>query len=66
VELLIGGRSDRMVVFKDGRLGDIALLDVANRQRLVPPDHYLIQVARGVKTCFGDEPAPSGFSSRGA
>jgi 6-phosphofructokinase 1 len=66
VELLASGHSNRMVVFKEGRLGDIPILDVANRQRLVPLDHHLIQVARAVKTCFGDEPVAQTFAVREA
>ena len=54
LELLMSGASSRMVVMENGEITDIDLLGVANRQRLVPPDHPLIEVARSVRTCFGD------------
>jgi ATP-dependent phosphofructokinase / diphosphate-dependent phosphofructokinase len=54
MSLLMSGASGRMVVMQNGELCDIDILDVANRQRLVPPDHPLIAAARAFRTCFGD------------
>ena len=54
VELLMSGARGRMVVMRDGRLGDIDLRRAADRQRLVPPDDPLLAAARAVRTCFGD------------
>ena len=48
------GAVGRMVVRKDFGMGDQDLLDAANRQRTVPVDYPLIEVARAVKTNFGD------------
>jgi hypothetical protein len=33
----------------------VPIAEVANKQRLVPPDHPLIATARGVGTCLGDK-----------
>jgi len=54
INLLMSGRHNRMVVVRDGQITDIPILDAAHRQRLVPLDHPLIEVARSVRTCFGD------------
>ena len=53
VELLMSGGSGRLVVLQRGAITDIDLTSVAGKQRLVPPDHPLIRVARDVGTCFG-------------
>jgi 6-phosphofructokinase 1 len=50
----MSGANSRMVVMQDGTITDVDLLHAANKQRLVPPDHELIEVARSVRTCFGD------------
>lgn len=54
LSLLMEGKRNRMVVSRDGNITDIDILETAGRQRLVPPDHELIEVARAVRTCFGD------------
>ncbi|MBX3374362.1 MAG: 6-phosphofructokinase [Phycisphaeraceae bacterium] len=54
LELAMAGASNRMVVMQQGRITDVDLLHAANRQRLVPTDDPLIDVARSVRTCFGD------------
>jgi len=54
MELLVAGASGKLVVLKDGRIGEIDIQSVAGKQRKVPPDHPLIQVARAVGTSFGD------------
>ncbi len=54
MELLMTGAKGRMVVVRDGRLGDIELKRVVDRQRLVSPQDPLIDAARAVRTCFGD------------
>ncbi len=53
-ELLVRGTFGRMVAMQQNQLTDVAIDDVANRQRLVPPDHPLIAAARAVGTCMGD------------
>ncbi len=52
--LLAEGRFNRLVVMQKGRIADVPLTDAANRQRLVPPDHPLIQAARSIGICMGD------------
>ena len=54
VELIAGERMGRMVVVQKGRITDVEINAVADRQRLVPVDHPLIRAARAVGTCFGD------------
>ncbi len=53
-ELLRDGRFGRVVVEKDGVIGSVPILDVANKIRTVPLDHILIRAARAVRTSFGD------------
>jgi 6-phosphofructokinase 1 len=53
-ELLQGRRFGRVVVEKDGRIGSIPMVDVADRVRTVPLDHVLIRSARALGTFFGD------------
>ncbi len=52
--LLATGQLNRLVVMKSGRITDAPLEAVANQQRLVPPDHSLIQAARAMGICMGD------------
>ena len=54
VELLMSGASGRMIVMRNGVLGDIDLRQAAHKQQLVPRDHPLIAAARAVRTNFGD------------
>lgn len=54
LKMLVGGATGRMVVLDGVRLSDVDLLHAANKQRLVPVDHPLIDVARAVRTSFGD------------
>jgi phosphofructokinase-like protein len=48
------GRWGRMVSLEQGRIGDVALADVAGRTRTVPADHPLLQCARRIGVSFGD------------
>ncbi len=43
------------------KLGDVDILFAADKQRLVPLDHPLIEAARAIRTCFGGE-LPDGSS----
>ncbi|MFK7959989.1 MAG: 6-phosphofructokinase [Phycisphaerales bacterium] len=54
IERLMAGARARMIVMQNGEITDMDLREVANRQRLVPPDHRLVTMARSVRTCFGD------------
>ena len=40
-------------VWRKGKLDDVAIADVAGKQRKVPPDHYLIRAARATGACMG-------------
>ena len=54
MELLKDGKKNRLVVMQGGKLTDVEITSAANKQRLVPPDHPLIEAARSVYTRFGD------------
>ncbi len=54
IELLMAGEKSRLVVMKGRTVTHIPLQEAANKQRLVPLDHPLIDAARNVGTCFGD------------
>jgi len=55
VRLLAQGKYNRMVVFKNGEVTNVPIEKVAGRTKHVPPDYELIECARLVGTCFGDE-----------
>lgn len=52
--LMEQNKQNRMIVMRGRTVTDIDLSEVANRQRLVPVDHPLLQAARDVGTSFGD------------
>lgn len=54
IELLAQGVFNEIVVVQHGQMKHVPIAEVANRQRLVPPDHDLVRAARAVGTCFGD------------
>lgn len=45
-----------LVVVQGGRLSEVPIESVAERQRLIPPDDPTLAAARAVQTSFGDEP----------
>jgi 6-phosphofructokinase 1 len=53
-QLVMAGRHDRMVTLQQGRLGCIALADVAHQHRSVPLDHPLLQTARQIGVALGE------------
>ncbi len=55
LELVAQGRFNRMVALRDGRISDIDIFETVGRQRLVSLDDDLLQAARAVGTCFGDQ-----------
>lgn len=55
IELLMAGEKSRLVVMKGRTVTHIPIEEAANKQRLIPLDHPLIQAARNVGTCFGDQ-----------
>lgn len=52
--LLAQEKFDRVVVMRDGKLGDVAIGDVASRQRLIQMDDPTLAAARAVHTSFGE------------
>jgi phosphofructokinase-like protein len=57
-ELVCAGHWGCMVSNENGRLGRVALSEVAGRTRTVLPDHPLLRAARRIGVSFG-EPSPS-------
>ncbi len=54
-ELMSRGRFGRMVCMKDACVSSIPLSEVADRTKTIPADHHMIDTARLVGTCFGDD-----------
>ncbi len=54
IRLIGEGKRNRLVVKQSGEVADIDINRAADKQRLVPTDHPLIEAARAVGTCFGD------------
>lgn len=54
LELVARGETGRMVVLQNGQISSVPIEEVADKQRQVPLDHALIQIARSVGTCMGD------------
>ncbi len=54
IELLTGGMAGQLVVQQKGVITSAPITEVADRQRLVPPDEPLIAAARAIGTCMGD------------
>ncbi|MBT8486876.1 MAG: 6-phosphofructokinase [Phycisphaerales bacterium] len=55
LEMVMSGARNRMVVMQNGVIGNTDIRHAAHAQRLVPRDHPLIDIARSVRTSFGDE-----------
>ncbi|HUI06946.1 MAG TPA: ATP-dependent 6-phosphofructokinase [Verrucomicrobiae bacterium] len=55
VELLAHRQFNRMVCLKRGRIGSVPLNVPGKAPRLVSPRSPIIQTARSIGTCFGDE-----------
>jgi phosphofructokinase-like protein len=54
-ELLFQGTYGHMVALEGNNIIPKTLKEIAGKLKLVPPDHYLIQTARRIGTCFGDD-----------
>ena len=54
-QLVLGGQFGHMVTLQDGRIGSVAIADVANTQRTVPLDSDLIVMARDIGICLGEK-----------
>jgi phosphofructokinase-like protein len=54
-ELLCQGKYGHMVALQGDNITPRPLKEIAGKLKLVPPDHYLIQTARRIGTCFGDD-----------
>ncbi|MCP3903308.1 MAG: 6-phosphofructokinase [Planctomycetes bacterium] len=52
--ILMDGAKSRMVTSCGDRIGDTGLMTAVGSQRLVPRDHPLIDIARSVRTSFGE------------
>lgn len=54
VDLIMQGKTDRYVVWQDGKATDVALSDVAGKTRGLKTDGMLVQTARRLGICLGD------------
>lgn len=54
LELVVAGKKNRLVVWKNNQVSSVPLAEVAGKVRKVPVNSPLIAAARGVNTCFGD------------
>lgn len=54
LQMLMAGKRNRMVGIQGNRMTDVAIEEVAGRQRLVDLNDSVISAARSVGTCFGD------------
>ncbi len=54
VELIVRQKTGRLVVMKSGNISDINLTEVAGKQRKIPLDSPLLNVARDMGTCLGE------------
>ncbi len=54
LEILMAGEKGKLVVMQNGQIGQADIMDVAGRQRLIPPDHTLLKSARALGTNLGD------------
>jgi ATP-dependent phosphofructokinase / diphosphate-dependent phosphofructokinase len=54
VDLVVKGKTNRYVVWKDGKATDVPLNAVAGKTRGLKLDGIMVQTARGVGICFGD------------
>ncbi len=54
VKLLVNRQLDRMVALQEGRLTSVPIAEVADRQKLVPPDDPLVAACRSMGISFGD------------
>ncbi len=54
IELVETGQWNEMVVRRAGQTATVPIESVADKQRRVPPDDPLVQMARAVGTCMGE------------
>jgi 6-phosphofructokinase 1 len=54
VDLVAAGETNRVVVWRSGLVGDVALEEVAGKTRGVDPDGSLVRTARQMGICLGD------------
>jgi len=54
IELIERGEFNRLVAMQQGRLTSVPIEDVADRVKVVPPDHELVRASRAIGVSFGD------------
>ena len=65
-QLLLDGKANRMVAWRDGRVSDVDIRTPAGGQRVIPGDDSLVAAARACYTSFGDSaPRELAESKRG-
>jgi 6-phosphofructokinase len=55
VDLIAEGRFDRLVSLQKRRVVDVPLTDAFEETQIMRADHTLVQTARGLGICLGDE-----------
>jgi ATP-dependent phosphofructokinase / diphosphate-dependent phosphofructokinase len=55
VRLLAEGRYGEVVVSRGAQITTVSMGETAGKTRTVPPDHEMVQTARGLGIAFGDE-----------
>jgi len=55
IGMLVDKKFNRMVCVQEGKIDSIKLSEVSGRLKLVDPEHPMIQEARALGTCFGNE-----------
>ncbi|MCX7881832.1 MAG: 6-phosphofructokinase [Brevinematales bacterium] len=55
IEMIMKKKFNRMVCVKNGAIDSIRLDEVSGRLKLVDPEHPMIEEARAIGTCFGNE-----------
>ncbi|URA09458.1 6-phosphofructokinase [Thermospira aquatica] len=55
VELIMKRKWNRMVCVRNGEIDSVKLEEVSGKLKLVEPDHPMIEEARSLGTCFGNE-----------
>ena len=55
VELIAGGKFDRMVAWQNREIVDVPIADAIDQYRAVDPDGVLVRTARGLGISLGDK-----------
>lgn len=54
-KLIANGKYGRMVAVRENHITSVPLADIAGRLKIIATDNYLVEQARNLGVCFGDE-----------